>query len=191
MQLNKRDQVLIVLLGVVLACGAIWYFWLAPTTQTITADVQKISSLGTDQASLQQRLNFIDVTSKDLAKNTDAQKLISLAAPSGSGMDNMLASLNAMAVTSGVSLMSVQPQATTTQPNQLDVSVSISGTFSAIEAFVGALEKNERPISIQSMSLSSAATTDGSTLIAATLNLVTVQASAAKSATASTAGGTQ
>ena len=175
MVLNKRDQSLIIVVGVILACGAIWYFWLSPTAQSITLASQKISSLQSDQLKLQQRISFIDATSKDLANSADAQKLIALAAPSGGGIDNLLASFDSMAVSSGVSLASVQPQTSATNTSELDVTVNVSGTFSAVQSFVSALEKNERPIAIKTMSLSGASSTDGATLVSATLSLTTVQ----------------
>ena len=189
MSLNKRDQSLLMVVGVILACATIWYFWLSPTAQSITSASQKIVTLQNNQTTLQQRITFIDATSKDLVNNPDGLKLMTLAAPSNSGINDLISSFDSMAAASGVNLTSIQPQSSTTQTTKLDLTVNVSGTYSAVQTFVGAIEKNERPIIIKTMSLSGAANTGGITLVSATLNLSVVQASV--TSVSSVAGGTQ
>lgn len=189
---SNRDQGLIILLGVAAALAATWFFWLSPTQQAIIDSASQITQFQNQQTTLTQRIALVDSTAKDIAATSDAQKLLALAAPTGSSMDNLLASLNTMAVSSSVGLSSVQPQQTSTAgQSAMTVTVSVTGTFSAIQSFVAALEKNIRPITILNLSLASGGTTAGSNLITATLNLSTVQIGSVTAATPTSAGGTQ
>ncbi len=189
MALSNRDRTLIVGLGAGLFGFAGWFFWLSPTAAAIDHQQQRIQELDQTLTMLTKRQALLAATSHEITSNPDAVKLLTLGAPATSDIQNLLASLDAMATTGGLRLASVQPSNSADHPTEVTLTVSVTGTFSAVRAFVGAVEQNVRPLVIQALSLASGASGSGSTLVTATINLGATTASAPVAQRVSGGGG--
>ena len=173
MALANRDQGLLIgLMAVVLAVAA-WFFWLAPTANAIAQANSQLATLDQQKSTIAARLALLTATNTDLANQPEAVKLLQLAIPATGGVPDLLTSIDAMATASGVSLTSIQPSTASDQPTQLALTVNCTGSFTAIQAMVSALEQTIRPLTIQTVSLTSSATAAGSTTITAALSLTT------------------
>lgn len=175
MTLNNRDQALLWVLVALLATSAGWFLWLSPTASSLSAVHADVSRLEAERLRLTARLTYLDSAARDIIARPDDLRLVTLAAPADGGMDELVASLDAMAISAGVSLTSIQPQATTDQPTALTLSLGVTGTYPAVRTFISALEQNERPLTIHSLSLSHNSTFEGSTLITGTLTVSALQ----------------
>jgi|GEM_PF-6867094 len=188
MAANSRDQALVIVLGAGLAVAAGWFLWLSPTADSMKAATTQVQSITAEQATVSQRIAFIDATAKDLTANGAAQNLLQLAAPATPEMNNLVASVNAIAVGNGATLTSIQPQTATAQSaGQLTVSIGVTGTYQAIQGVIAGLETNERPISIQTLSLAAGSSAGNTTLVTATITFTTLTVSAS-TATAAQGG---
>lgn len=171
MTVSSRDQSLVWLLGAVVIGAAVWFVWLSPTARSLAATQASLQSLGATKQQLQERLAFLTQVAADRADHAEAERLLTLAAPNGYDFPSLVASLDAMAATSGVTLGSIQPQVTTTSQGTFPVTVSSAGTFSAVRSFVAAIEANLRPYTVTTLSVASSSTALGSTVVSGTLTL--------------------
>lgn len=171
--MSVRDQGLLIGLATIAIGSVAWFLWLNPMALDIKQADSQLATLDGQKESLAARLALIDATSRDLANNPDAARLLNLAAPTTGGMENLLVSFDTMATASGINLVSLQPASASDQPTQLTLTVSVSGSFTGIQAFVAAIERNIRPLAIQMLSLSSAASATGDPILAASFTLTT------------------
>lgn len=188
MALTNRDQALMWVLASLLVAAGAWFAWLTPTAQGIGQSLSAVQQLDQEKQLLTSRIAFLDATARDLTARADDRRLVELAAPADGGIDELVATFDAMATSSGVVLASLQPQSGTLVDNQLLLSLNVSGTFGAIQAFVKALERSERPLQLHTLALSSGSSFEGSTLVTATL---TVGALTGPAATPPAVGGIQ
>ncbi len=177
--MTSRDQGLLIGVGTLAVGAAAWFFWLSPAALGIQQANSQLSQLDSQKATLAARLAFVDATARDLAASSDAVTLLKLAAPSTGGLENLLASFDGMAAASGVTLASFQPASASDQPTQLTLTVSASGSFAAIQAFVAAIEHNVRPLTIQTLSLASATGPSGATVVTGSFSITTPAGAAA------------
>lgn len=171
MAVSSRDQSLVWLLGAAVIGAAAWFVWLSPTARSLAATQASLQTLGATKQQLQERLAFLTQVAADRTDHAAAERLLTLAAPTGYDFPSLVASLDAMAASTGVTLSSMQPQVTTTSQGTFPVTVSSTGTFSALRSFVAAVEANLRPYTVTTLSVASSSTALGSTVVSGTLTL--------------------
>lgn len=165
MALANRDQSLLWLLIALLVSAGAWFAWLTPTATAISKAMSEAQRLDQEKQLLTSRVAFLNATASDLASRQEDRRLVELAAPADGGIEELVAMVDAMATSSGLVLASLQPQNGVDNGNQLVVNLNVTGTFTAVQAFVKALEQSERPITVQSLSLASSSSFEGSTLV--------------------------
>jgi Tfp pilus assembly protein PilO len=184
MTISNRDLPLLVIFGALLVSLGAWFWWLTPTATALKTGMAQAQTLGQQETVLSQRKALLANVSQQLSSNEDAARLIQLAAPQDQSMDALLVSFAAMAEQSGVTLASVQPQAAGQVPQELMTVIGVNGTFGGIQAFVQAIERNLRPLTIHSLTLTGGTSAAGSTIVNATLTVgalnLEVQAPTAK-----------
>lgn len=171
--MTNRDQGLLIGVGTLAIGAAGWFFWLSPAALAVGQANRQLGELDQQKTTLAARLAFVDATARDLAANADALKLLTLAAPTTGGLENLLSSFDGMAAASGVTLASFQPATASDQPAQLTLTVSASGSFTALQAFVASIEQNVRPLTIQTLSLASAIGANGAAVVTGSFSITT------------------
>jgi Tfp pilus assembly protein PilO len=168
---SSRDQSLVWLFGTVVVGVVGWFFWLSPTARALQASQASVQSLTTTRQQLQSRLAFLTQVAAERSDHADAERLLTLAAPISYDFPSLVASLDAIASGSGVTLSSIQPQVGPTSQATFPATVSLSGTFSAIRSFVAAVEANIRPYTVTTLNVASSSTALGSTVVSGSLTL--------------------
>lgn len=87
------------------------------------------------------------------AKKADVERLL-LAVPADEAYPELLTTLNAIAGRSSVVLVSIQPtRGGATTSGTVPLAISLSGSYPQILSFVSDVEKNLRPVTIQSLNM--------------------------------------
>ncbi len=175
MAINNRDLPLVAIFGALLVCVGAWFLWLAPTSVALKSGTVQAEVLSQRETVLMQRKALLASVTQALVSNQDAAQLIQLAAPQDQSMDALLVSFDAMAAQSGVTLASVQPQTAGQVPQELITTIGVNGTYGGIQAFVQAIERNLRPLTIHSLTLTGGTSAAGSTIVNATLTVGALQ----------------
>lgn len=188
---GRSNDILWAAVGIlgVLAMG---YFYVAPQMTELKTARATTQAREKDAAALETQITQVNQIAQQLNSQQSALQQLALAAPSSSAYDQLLIALQAIASESGVVLSTVQPASgNTTAGQQVNVTISLKGSYGGMHLFLENTAKNIRPLTITNLSLTSAADVTGASLLNATLIVTAAQAIVPKATTPSPTGAAQ
>lgn len=157
-QKSNWHTYLIMLAAVVIIFG----YWLViiPALNQAKADNQLIIQKKQEATTLEDRLQAIKEAGSLLQKNPDLLNQLTLAMPEDSDVGGAMVAIEALAAKTGVSLLSIEPGKGDNTTGVLSVTIHLQAGYPNLIDFMTATQKNLRPITIQTNTITKPQTGD-------------------------------
>jgi Tfp pilus assembly protein PilO len=160
----KRNQLLVVG-AAVLAIVLLWYFLLyAPLGDDLSSAQSQRSSEEKKTADLQATLTRLQGQAKNSSQQQALLRKLNAAVPAQPDLAQFILQANEIADQSGISFLSIAPSPPVagTGASVINVTVSISGSFFQLEDYLRLLEKLERLVVVDGITISTSSTSSSS-----------------------------
>lgn len=152
----KKDQSAIIALIVIIIL-AVFFFGVYRQINTLHAKKVQVVAKTNEESALSKNITSLQSLSTQLSTNGSDLANLKTAFPDSAKPEEIIVMLNSMATTSGVNITNIQPDQqqgniASTLP-AANVTVTVSGDYSAQKKFSGALTNNMRPVLVNSVSL--------------------------------------
>ncbi|MBI4185429.1 type 4a pilus biogenesis protein PilO [Candidatus Berkelbacteria bacterium] len=171
---QRTNSLLYALLGVLVA-ALVGYFYVAPTVTKLHETRLATAALAADKIGYETRISEISALEIRLKQQQETLDRLALAVPPDAAIDELIVSLGALAESSGIVLLTVQPASIGDEAGT-PVSVTARGSYRGIRLFLEKLEGNLRPVKITELSLASASDVTGASLVNASFKVIAAQA---------------
>lgn len=118
---------------------------LAVTQEKINKTQQKISDLQSLKTQFEDKKDLVDA--------------LNLAMPKSTQLPETIVSLNSLGIESGLTISSIQPVKTSAS-NDSNINLTIRGSYDNLKDFLSKLEKNIRPMAVNTFTIAQANSTD-------------------------------
>lgn len=165
-KLNTHSPIL-PLLVVVVVIG-LGYLVIQPTIIELKDLNIQIAAKVKQITTMTEKIDALKYLKAEFAKNTKDLELLGVIIPEDEQVPEILVQLSAIASKSAVQVTSITPKVTS---GKSIFQIGVNGDFSGISSFVDNLEKNSRPIAVQSVSFVPSAAKEGTASMTANLSI--------------------
>jgi Tfp pilus assembly protein PilO len=155
-KIKNQTQLLPLLISVI--CLAIGYFVILPKIEELKLINIQIEAKNQNITEVQNKITNLNLLKNEFTNNSGTLEAVNLALADSSQLPEIIEQITSITQKSGMSLKSIKPDSKQIN-NELLVNLSLQGDFGSLITFTQNIEKNLRPITLKSVSMSMS--TDG------------------------------
>ncbi len=151
--MNDHERSAMITGASIIVAILIAFFGMRPLLVSYHQNSLRSHALAKQIDDLQARKTQLLALQQDLAKYQTQINQLAIAAPSGPDYPEVLAQLSALASKNQVTLSSVLPGRSSDSVEQVPITLTVRGNYPQLISFVAGIERNLRPISVNSLAL--------------------------------------